>query len=123
MEELKLRLNAESIYNREFTGNKVGYDCLQVDTLLDVVIDDYNTFTKFADNAKLKIEELTRFNALLSEKVANLERENHYLNKKLSDLSSVEGVNYTDENLELLKRISKLEELVHSLGGDPNKIE
>jgi len=123
MEELKLRLNAESIYNREFTGNKAGYDCLQVDALLDVVIDDYNTFTKFADNAKLKIEELTRFNTLLSEKVANLERENHYLNKKLSDLSSVEGVNYTDENLELLKRISKLEEALHALGGDPNKID
>lgn len=121
---LKLKLSADEIFNREFAGNKAGYDCLQVDTLLDSVISDYETFTDYYDKTQIQIDELTHLNKILNERINRLETDNSVLKKKLQDMEKpiVSGEADTD-NLDLLKRISKLEELVYSLGGDPSQVK
>lgn len=123
MEELKLILSADKIYNKEFSGNKVGYDCLQVDTLLDTVITDYETFEAYRKKMKLKVEEIMRLNKILNDRITKLETDNSNLKKQIENLQ-VPTSNYggNQDNLELLKKISKLEEMVYSLGGDPSKI-
>lgn len=123
MEELKLILSANKIYNKEFSGNKVGYDCLQVDTLLDAVINDYETFDAYKNKMELKLEEIMRLNKILNDRITKLETDNSNLKKQIENLQ-VPSSNYLNnqDNLELLKKISKLEEMVYSLGGDPSKI-
>lgn len=39
---VKLLLDSNKIYHKEFEGTKPGYDALQVDSFLDIVIQDYD---------------------------------------------------------------------------------
>ena len=58
MSSLNLKLSADKIYNQNFSGAKSGYNCLQVDTLLDSVISDYEVFESYVkdqDVAKVAV--------------------------------------------------------------------
>ena len=59
---LKLILDANKIYHKEFQGTKPGYDALQVDTFLDFVIRDYQSMDDYVKETEQKEKEL---NALL----------------------------------------------------------
>ena len=61
MSSLNLKLSADKIYNQNFSGAKSGYNCLQVDTLLDSVISDYEVFESYVkdqDVAKVELEKI-----------------------------------------------------------------
>lgn len=122
MSSPKLKLSADAIYNQSFTGNKSGYDCLQVDTLLDSVISDYETFDAFVKEQEVAKGELERMNRLLNERVTSLQVENTVLKQKLDDLAGA-SPNGSGDNLALLKRISALEEALFKAGIDPTSIK
>lgn len=121
MPNLKLKLSADQIYNQSFTGAKSGYNCLQVDTLLDSVISDYEAFEEYVKEEEVARGELERMNRLLNERVTSLQVENTVLKQKLDDVS---GVSSSGEgNLSLLKRINSLETALYKAGIDPTKIK
>ena len=118
---LKLKLSADEIYNKEFSGSKSGYDCLQVDTMLDSVIADYEAVAEYTQKTEAQLAELTKINRILNERLTKLETDNVVLHKKLADYTSPLPES-TGDNLDLLKRISRLEEALYKLGVDPTKI-
>ena len=66
---LKLIMDPEKIVNQEFSIDFQGYNPEQVDTMLDNVIKDYQTYDKMISDLKEKIGDLERTNASLRAKV------------------------------------------------------
>lgn len=121
---LKLHLTAQQIYDNQFEGNKSGYDCLQVDTLLDAVIKDYEAFDAYYTQTEEEIAKLEANNRVLADRVTALESDKIVLQKKLNEAleqiqaQSVDG----SSNLKLLQEKNKLEEALVAHGIDPKTV-
>ena len=102
---IKLMLDSNKIYHKIFEGTKPGYDALQVDSFLDIVIKDYESMEEYITTTDEKMEELNNKVKMVNVQLAS-ENQDASLN-----------------NLELLKRISKLEEALAKAGINPNTIE
>jgi DivIVA domain-containing protein len=114
---VKLLLDSNKIYHKEFEGTKPGYDALQVDSFLDIVIKDYDTFSKYEKT----IEDLNRKATLLNQQLSKEEADNATLRNKLNGIGA--NADASLNNLELLKRISALEKALNKAGINPNTIE
>ena len=80
--DIKLRLDANKIYHKEFTGTKPGYDSLQVDTFLDIVIKDYESFETYLKESTKEIESLQNKIDLLKSTLQEMQTENASLKNK-----------------------------------------
>ncbi len=118
---LKLLLDSNKIYHKVFEGTKPGYDALQVDSFLDIVIKDYDTFASYVTNTEQEISELKNKVEMLNRQLNDVEVENATLTAKLGDVSS--NADASLSNLELLRRISSLEKALSKAGINPNTIE
>ena len=96
-----LKLNAEAIYNKDFSIDFKGYSPKEIDEYLDIVISDYLVIEKAYDRLK---EE----NKNLQFEVANLESEIIELKAALSVNEKAPEVS----NIDILKRLARLEEIV-----------
>lgn len=118
---LKLKLDANKIYHKEFEGTKPGYNALQVDSFLDTVIKDYETIESFVISAEQTIDELTKMNKMLKDRLTQIEASNAVMSEKLKNISDNENASLS--NLDLLKRISALEQALFKAGINPNTVE
>ena len=109
---IKLKNNSDNLSTRQFKVSPKGYDALEIDTLLDEVIKDYEQ----VENAVLISKE--EYQSLLDE-IKKLKQE--IIDMKI-DLDNEKGKwKYIDvdqdnvhiDNLVLLKRIGKLEKIIH----------
>ena len=116
---VKLLLDSNKIYHKEFEGTKPGYDALQVDSFLDIVIQDYDKMESFIAETDKKIQQLEA--KMLNEQLSKAEALNVNLNARLGDIKDNQDTSLN--NLELLKRISKLEKALSKAGINPNTIE
>jgi DivIVA domain-containing protein len=114
-------LDSNKIYHKEFEGTKPGYDALQVDSFLDIVIKDYETFENYVAETDKTIEDLSNKVKLLNESISSVEAENVTLKSKLSGIDTNQDASLN--NLELLKRISALEKALSKAGINPNTVE
>lgn len=125
MEEFKQKLNlsltAKDIYLKKFDGNKAGYDALQVDQFLDLVIKDYQEIEHFIAEKLDSLFKLGQENVDLKNKLNKLEDEHEKLKEKLlySGIDSEQNLN----NIDYLKRISQLENILYQNGINPNNIK
>ena len=119
--ELKLILDANKIYHKEFEGTKPGYDALQVDSFLDLVIKDYETIAKYQEEIKKEISDLESKIKLLSDKLAKEELRSASLKNQISGITSTTDVSV--DNLTYIKRISALEKALAKVGINPNSVE
>ncbi|WP_423363317.1 DivIVA domain-containing protein [Mycoplasma sp. P36-A1] len=102
----KLKLNSEIILDKEFDIDIKGYSAKQVDMFLDIVFEDYQSFEKIIDGYEAQIKEL---NGELSKTKADLE------STLKSQVVSNEMVQTEKINtLDILKRLSKLEQEVYN---------
>ena len=98
-------LNSEEILSKVFSVDFKGYSCIEVDQFLDKVLLDYD-----------KIEELLlsfkQENDALKVEIANLKAKNLELEsqKKYNNIQA----NQSYSNVDILKRLSRLEEKVYS---------
>lgn len=118
---VKLLLDSNKIYHKVFEGTKPGYDALQVDSFLDLVIKDYDTFAGYISNTESELSELKNKVRMLNEQLSQVEAENASLKAKFGNVSENEGVSLS--NLELLKKIAKYEKALTKLGINPNTIK
>lgn len=124
MEELDLKLSAQEINSKEFTGKNGGYDALQVDKYLDLIVNDYISFEKFVNNYKKTIsdyEDLKKLCDTYKDKLSESEYQRALIQEKLDVLR--QNVSTDLSNIELLQRISVLEQAIYKLGKDPSKIK
>ena len=101
----KLELTPEKILNMQFNVDFKGYDPNEVDSFLDVVLEDYQ---KMEDN----VQELLDLVASLQEEVSKLHNENISLAGKQRAIDLGNTTSYS--SVDLLKRISRLEEQVYN---------
>lgn len=124
MEDLNLKLSAKEINSKEFQAKNGGYDALQVDKYLDLVVNDYIAFEQFK-NAIQKLadnyEDLRKTCEVYKSKLSEAEYQNVILKDELGVLKQNEGT--ASSNIELLQRISVLEQALYNLGKDPSKIK
>lgn len=101
----KLNLNPQAICDKEFNTEIKGYNPEEVDKMLDLVIQDYQTYQEMNAKLQKKIEELERNNASLRSKLIEVEGKNR-ANQDADPM--LKGAN----NVDLIKRVARLEEQV-----------
>lgn len=118
---LELKLDSNKIYHKVFEGTKPGYNALQVDTFLDVVIADYEAIENYIVETDRTIENLTKSNRMLKDRLTQVEASEAIMQEKLKNIA--ENENASLSNLDLLKRISALEQALFKAGINPNTVE
>lgn len=115
-----MNYSSKSLGDVKFSANKKGYDALEVDQALDRVIKDYEFYEKYYVDSRSYIEKLEKEINNLKEKIHAKEVEMATLKNKYQGIKP--GAVVTDSNIQLLKRISRLEEALYKKGVDPSKI-
>ncbi len=111
----KLNLSPEEIVNKKFGVDFKGYDPNEVDHMLDLMIEDYQTYQEMVDTLNEKVSQLEKTNAALRSRVVELEGIQHAQEKDENPMAA--GAN----NVDILKRLSKLENEVFKQNGNPNR--
>lgn len=97
----KLNLTPEEIYNNEFKVDLKGYNATEVDSFLDLILEDYQ---KMEGN----VQELLDTIAALQEELKEARDENVRLKGEQEAFDLSNTTNYS--SVDILKRISRLEE-------------
>lgn len=123
-DELGLDLDENGIYDVQFGAFKPGYDPLAVDSFLDGIMGDYERFEAFYRDAKAALSQKADVLSALNNRISTLETQNVVLKKKIDEYEAVAGSDMKGkDNLDLLRRISKLEEALYDIGIDPSSIK
>ena len=117
----KRNYNSNSLLEIKFKPNCKGYDCDQVDSVLDQIIIDYKNFEKSYAEAKEYISKLEKLVHDYQESSQTKDIEIARLTNRVNQIG--ENTNVTSENIDLLNRIRKLEQALYSKGVDPSKIK
>ena len=120
---LKLNYSSKSLLDVKFTKNVKGYDPYQVDVALDKAIDDFKSYEEYHKESSEYIRRLETDTHELKERIRELELEVAKLKNRSSELSKDASAEVNKGNIELLKRISKLEKALYQKGVDPTKIK
>lgn len=97
----KFKLSAEKILEKKFNIDFKGYSGQEVDEFLDEIVADYDSFNE-------TINELGKILAEYEAKIEQLQDENRALKNSVQPTNEVTSSN----QLELLKRIARLESVV-----------
>lgn len=101
----KLQLTPEKILDMQFNVDFKGYSANEVDSFLDVVLEDYQIME---DN----VQELLDLVASLQEEIKKLHDENVDLVGKQRAIDLANTTSYS--SVDLLKRVSRLEQQVYN---------
>ena len=102
MDNDKISLTIQDILEKEFKIDARGYRMQEVDQFLDTIIRDYNEYNSI-------VKRLLEENRRLSEENKELKQEVRSLN---SSIETVKGGEKEVTNVDLLRRISKLEKII-----------
>jgi len=116
---MKLSLSSKDILNKEFKKGVKGYDALEVDKFLDIVLQDYKVMDNVVINLNNKIIELQNQLSMLQKDYDDLHSESQRSHKSTFVVNDYSRL----DNLELLKKISAYESKLYELGIDPSKIK
>ena len=98
----RITLSSAEIFEKEFKIDARGYRLQEVDKFLDIVIHDYNEYNSIIKELVIKNNELIEENEELKNEVRMLK-------------SNLEALKYTEKevtNVDLIRRISRLEKIV-----------
>ena len=118
---IKLNFDSSFILEKQFNGQLRGYDAYEVDKFLDLIIKDYKIIESNHLIEKEELDQLKNQIAELEKKCSNLEIEINKYRTKLGKIKDSNVVN--SENLELVKKITALENFIYSHGFDPRRIK
>ena len=102
----KVNLDLQTILDKQFDINFKGYSPDEVDSFLDLVMEDYQTYQDITAELNQKIAELERTNASLRAKL--IEEEGRTRAMENNPTPAAQGA----ANVDILKRLSRLEEQV-----------
>lgn len=108
----EMNLTAQVIYEKEFHVDVKGYAPVEVDEFLDQIIEDYQTYDE-------KVEELSQAVIRYEEKIKELQQEIYNLqneNQSINDKLSATAANGSGDQVDILKRIARLEQAVFGQG-------
>lgn len=97
------KLTAEQIYKKEFNIEFKGYSTLEVDSMLDEIIQDYQNFEHQISSYASMLDQLQRSNSNLQNKIIELQGR---LDAVVTDTPVI-------QQTDILRRLSKLEQEVY----------
>ena len=100
----RLYLTPQEILEKEFKVDARGYRPQEVDKFLDMVIRDYTEYSNIVRKLEKDIKDLTDDNIKLKQEIRRLQ--------EVASASS-EAPSRSNNNVDLLKRISQLEKVVY----------
>lgn len=118
---IDLKLDSNKVFHKVFEGAKPGYNATQVDTFLDIVISDYEAVEAYVQKTDELIDNLNKTNKMLKDRLTTTEANLAVLEEKMKNISDNESVSMA--NLDLLKRISTLEQALFKAGINPSNIK
>ncbi len=115
-----LNYSSKSLLDVKFEPTQKGYDALEVDQVLDRLIDDLKFYEQYYNDSRNYIRKLESEIKDLNDKIHEQEMEVAKVKNKYSGIKPGQVV--TENNVDYLKRISKLEEALYKKGVDPESI-
>ena len=109
---VKLKNKGDDIATKRFKVSPKGYDALEVDTLLDEIVKDYETIENNMLISKEEYDSLLEEIKSLKDQLINLKIELDNEKGKWKYIDTDKD-NVHIDNLVLLKRIGKLEKIIH----------
>ena len=106
MYEDRILLTPQDILEKEFKMDTRGYRPQEVDKFLDVIMRDYDEMTNIIRGLECEKEKLTDDNIKLKQEI-------RMLNSKLEVIKDNDIYSKPVNNSDLLRRISKLEEIIY----------
>lgn len=97
-----ITLTMKDILDKDFKKDAFGYRMQEVDQFLDIIIHDYNEYNNIIRKFVAKNKELREENDRLKQEVRSLK----------SSIDALDGREKEVTNVDLLKRISKLEKII-----------
>lgn len=104
----RLYLTPQDILEKEFKIDARGYRPQEVDKFLDMVIRDYTEYVNIIKKQEKDIRDLNEDNIKLKQEIRRLEGE-----LATATSNSGDGSPRSQNNVDLLKRISQLEKIVY----------
>ena len=117
---ISMNYNSKTLLDVKFEKNVKGYDALQVDETLDEVIKDYERYEKQTEQDKKTIAALKKEIQELKEAIREHEVEEKRLKNIVDSIPDDPSTNRN--NIQYLRRISKLEAALYKKGVDPKKL-
>ena len=117
---ISMNYNSKTLLDVKFEKNVKGYDALQVDETLDEVIKDYEHYEKQTEQDKKTIAALKKEIQELKEAIREHEVEEKRLKNIVDSIPDDPSTNRN--NIQYLRRISKLEAALYKKGVDPKKL-
>ena len=102
MDQNKIALTMQNILEKEFKIDARGYRMQEVDQFLDIIIRDYNEYNNIVKKLSEEVKTLTDENNSLKQEIRSLK----------SSIETAKGGEKEVTNVDLLKRISKLEKII-----------
>ena len=103
----EILLTPDMIYNWDFKRDARGYRPQEVDKVLDMVMNDYQTYQRKLKEKQDQIESLT--NEILELK--------HKLRNAKANMEIVKNSSREVTNVDLLRRVSQLEKIIYGKDG------
>lgn len=97
-----ITLTMKDILEKEFKIDARGYRMQEVDSFLDIIIRDYNEYNSIIKKLTSENNDLVLENANLKQEIRNLK----------SSIETAKGTEKEITNVDLLKRISRLEKII-----------
>ena len=119
--KIQTKLSPSKIVDKEFSPKKHGYDALEVDKFLDEVVDDYILMQQHIAKLEKDYEDIVKTAKLYKNRLDQAEVQNEVMKEKLGDISNNKDASLS--NIDLLKKISALEQALYKLGVDPSTIK
>lgn len=104
----EILLTPDMIYNWDFKMDARGYRPQEVDKVLDMVMNDYQTYQRKLKEKQDQIESLT--NEILELK--------HKLRNAKANMEIVKNSSREVTNVDLLRRVSQLEKIIYGKDND-----
>ena len=102
MDHSKIALTMQNILEKEFKIDARGYRMQEVDQFLDIIIRDYNEYNNIVKKLTDEVKTLTDENNSLKQEIRVLK----------SSIETAKGGEKEVTNVDLLRRISKLEKII-----------
>lgn len=99
----KINYNIEDILNKEFNIEFKGYSSSEVDAFLDLILEDYESYNEKINEYKNECLNLQLEITSLKAQLLELEASKKFDDEKTTD---------TNSSIDLVKRVSRLEEAV-----------
>ncbi len=103
--EKRYKLSVEEVYEKQFNIDFKGYCAKEVDEFLDLIIQDYQEYDRNIENLGQMIQEYERSNNELKKRIQELE---------IALNAESEKTSKTSDNVDILKRLTRLENAVFS---------